>query len=259
MNKVEKNRKKKSKSGPPVAQEKVIYCDFKDKAIDKLFIKSGDRVTVKFNNVKVPYLTGCHIRYSPLTQKKRFCSKYKHNGRTKRLKLNEFVLGHYGTLEVSEELLGLYKKYYCQKKGYWRHDPQEQLITQRELEESQELSVREVIKRLVEAQFPRKTKLGRLAKVSQRTHARFLMGYHERFDQLIFDEDEKGCGTIRLKKGLDWKTFWAKYPPENKDPKNSNTEISLYDTNNIGPSIIDHITKGVVAKFLECRDRSPGT
>jgi len=216
MNKVEKNRKKKSKSGPPVAQEKVIYCDFKDKAIDKLFIKSGDRVTVKFNNVKVPYLTGCHIRYSPLTQKKRFCSKYKHNGRTKRLKLNEFVLGHYGTLEVSEELLGLYKKYYCQKKGYWRHDPQEQLITQRELEESQELSVREVIKRLVEAQFPRKTKLGRLAKVSQRTHARFLMGYHERFDQLIFDEDEKGCGTIRLKKGLDWKTFWAKYPPENK-------------------------------------------
>ena len=50
MNKVEKNRKKKSKSGPPVAQEKVIYCDFKDKAIDKLFIKSGDRVTVKFNN-----------------------------------------------------------------------------------------------------------------------------------------------------------------------------------------------------------------
>ena len=29
------------KSGPPVAQENVIWIDFKDKAIDKLFIKSN--------------------------------------------------------------------------------------------------------------------------------------------------------------------------------------------------------------------------
>ncbi len=109
-----KKRKKKSQSGPPVAQEKVIYCDFKDKAIDKLFIKTGNRITVKFNNVKVSYLTGLVLRYSPLTQKKRFYSKYKHNTRTKWLKLNEFVLDHYGTVEVSEELLGLYKKYYSE-------------------------------------------------------------------------------------------------------------------------------------------------
>ena len=94
-----KKRKKKSQSGPGVAQEKVIYCDFKDKAIDKLFIKTGNRITVKFNNVKVSYLTGLVLRYSPLTQKKRFYSKYKHNTRTKWLKLNEFVLDHYGTVE----------------------------------------------------------------------------------------------------------------------------------------------------------------
>ena len=149
MNKVKKSRKKNLESGPRVAHEKVIYCDFKDKAIDKLYFKSGDRVTVKFNNVKVPYLTGLGLRYSPLTQKKRFYSKYKHNTRTKWLKLNEFVLDHYGTVEASEELLGLYKKYYSQKKNYWRHDPQEQLITQRQLEESQELSVREVIKEVM--------------------------------------------------------------------------------------------------------------
>ena len=64
--------KKSNESGPRVAQEKVIYCDFKDKAIDKLFIKSGNRITVKFKNVKVPYLTGLVLRYSPLTQKKIF-------------------------------------------------------------------------------------------------------------------------------------------------------------------------------------------
>ncbi len=59
-------------SGPPVAQGKVIYCDFKDKAIDKLYFKSGDRVTVKFNNIKVSFLTGLILRYSPKTQKKDF-------------------------------------------------------------------------------------------------------------------------------------------------------------------------------------------
>ena len=94
-------------------------------------------------------------------------------------------------LSKSEELLKLYKKYYDKKLGRWRHDPQEQLITQRELEQSQELSVRHCIQRLLEAEFPRKGKIGKLAKVSQRTFARFLMGYHERFEQLIFDEDEK--------------------------------------------------------------------
>ena len=250
---------KSNESGTGVAQEKVIHINFNDKAIDKLFIESGNRITVKFKNISVPYLTGLNLLYSPKTQKKKFYLKYKYKRRSLWLNLNEFIYGHYGTLEVSEELLDLYKKYYDKKLGYWKHDPSEQLITQRELELSQELSVREVIQRLVEAQFPRKTKLGRLAKVSQRTYARFLMGYNKRFDQLIFDEDEKGCGTIKLKNGLDWKSFWAKYPPENKDPKNNDKEVSIYDTNNIGPSIVDHLTKGVIAKYLECRERSPGT
>ena len=250
---------KSNESGTGVAQEKVIHINFNDKAIDKLFIESGNRITVKFKNISVPYLTGLNLLYSPKTQKKKFYLKYKYKRRSLWLNLNEFIYGHYGTLEVSEELLDLYKKYYDKKLGYWKHDPSEQLITQRELELSQELSVREVIQRLVEAQFPRKTKLGRLAKVSQRTYARFLMGYNKRFDQLIFDEDEKGCGTIKLKNGLDWKSFWDKFPPENKDPKNNDKEVSIYDTNNIGPSIVDHLTKGVIAKYLECRERSPGT
>ena len=109
---------------------------------------------------------------------------------------------------------------------------------------------------MVEAQFPRKKKLGKLAMSSQKTFARFLMGYHERFEKLIFDEDEKGQGTITLKDGLDWKSFWAKYPPENKDPKSSEEDISVYDTNNLGPVVIDHLTKGIIQKYLECRERS---
>ena len=116
-------------SGPGVAQRKVLWIDFNDKAVDKLFIESENRITVKFKNVKVPYLTGLVLRCSPLTQKKKFYLKYSYKDKSKKLNLNEFVFGHSGTLEVSEALLELYKKYY--KAGHWRHDPQEQLITLR--------------------------------------------------------------------------------------------------------------------------------
>ena len=153
-----------------VAQEwhrKILSgTDFNDRAIDKLFIKSGNRITVKFRNISVSYLTGLIILYSSKTQKKRFYSKIKYKGKTQWLNLNEFIYGHYGTAEVSEELLGLYKKYYDKKIGRWKHNPKEQLITQRELELSQELSVREVSQRLVQAQFPRKGKLGKLGLIN---------------------------------------------------------------------------------------------
>ena len=57
---------KSNVSGPGVAQENVIWINFHDKAINKLFIKSGNRITVKFKNVKVPYLNGLILRYLPL-------------------------------------------------------------------------------------------------------------------------------------------------------------------------------------------------
>jgi len=248
--------KKNVQSDPRVTQELLL---FQDKAIHKLRKKEGNRKDFKFKDIKVSYLNGLVLRYSPLTQKKLFYLRYKYKNKAHWLKVNEFIYGLYGTLEVSAELLKLYQKYYDTKKRRWKHNPKEQLITQRELDQSQELSVREIIQRIVQAQFPRKGKIGKLAMSSQKTYARFLMGYHERFDQLIFDENEKGWGTIQLKGVLDWKSFWAKYPPDNKDPKNSDEEISVYDTNNLGPSIIDNLTKGIISKYLENRERAPGT
>ena len=85
---------------------------FQDKAIHKLRIKKGGRKDFKFKDIKVSYLTGLVLRYSPLTQKKLFYLRYKYKGKAHWLKVNEFIFGHYGTLEVSEELLKLYKKYY---------------------------------------------------------------------------------------------------------------------------------------------------
>ena len=77
---------------------------------------------------------------------------------------------------------------------------------------------------------------------------------------LIFDEDEKGYGTIKLKNGFGLEILLGQISPRQiKTQKIVIEEISVYDTNNIGPSIIDHLTKGVIAKYLECRERPPGT
>ena len=97
-----------AQSDPGVTQDLL----FQDKATHKLRIKKGSRKDFKFKDINVSYLTGLVLRYSPLTQKKSFYLKYKYKGKSSWLKLNEFVYGHYGTLEVTEELLGLYKKYY---------------------------------------------------------------------------------------------------------------------------------------------------
>ena len=51
-----------------VAQQWHREIDFSDKAIHKLYIKSGPRKDFKFRNIKVSYLKGLHLRYSPLTQ-----------------------------------------------------------------------------------------------------------------------------------------------------------------------------------------------
>ena len=55
-----------------VDQELTTEIDFNDNAINKLRIKEGKRKDFKFRNIKVSYLKGLHLRYSPLTQKKVF-------------------------------------------------------------------------------------------------------------------------------------------------------------------------------------------
>ena len=51
-----------------VDQELTTEIDFNDNAINKLRIKEGKRKDFKFRNIKVSYLTGLRLRYSPLTQ-----------------------------------------------------------------------------------------------------------------------------------------------------------------------------------------------
>ena len=81
-----------------VDQELTTEIDFNDNAINKLRIKEGKRKDFKFKNIKVSYLKGLRLRYSPLTQKKIFILFYKIKKKSRKLLLNEFIYGHYGTL-----------------------------------------------------------------------------------------------------------------------------------------------------------------
>ena len=92
---------KSNESGPMVAPE----LSFQDKDIHKLSIKEGKRKDIKFKDTNVSYLTGLVLRCFPLRQKKLFYLRYKYKDKAHWLKVNEFIYGLYGTLEVSAELL----------------------------------------------------------------------------------------------------------------------------------------------------------
>ena len=138
---------------------RVTYrtIEFADKAIDKLkIISTKKNIDVRFKSLP-SYLRGLHLKYSPITQLKKFYLRYKYKGKAIPLVLGEFISGHYEVIQVSKEVLSLHEKYYVN--GKWKHNPKEQLITQRELELSQELSVRETIQRIV--QVPNVEPLGK--------------------------------------------------------------------------------------------------
>ena len=75
-----------------VDQELTTEIDFNDNAINKLRIKEGKRKDFKFRNIKVSYLNGLCLRYSPLTQKKIFTLIYKFRGKSQWIKLNQIFL-----------------------------------------------------------------------------------------------------------------------------------------------------------------------
>ena len=102
--------------------------EFADKAIYKLkIISTKKNIDVRFKSLP-SYLRGLHLKYSPITQLKKFYLRYKYKGKAIPLPLGEFIPGHYEVIQVSKEVLSLHEKYYVN--GKWKHDPKEQLITQ---------------------------------------------------------------------------------------------------------------------------------
>ena len=212
------------------------------------------RLEIKFKD-KSGSPKGMSLRYTPKTDKKVFQYHYMFNG-IKDVMAFEFIPGLFGTLQMEEALLNLKKKYYDPSGSFWKFNPKDKVKTKAEVMTSQSKTVREVIQRLLEDNYPRKSKVGKLASVSQRQFSNILIGQHKRLKHLNSYDNDKGWGVTELDGGLTWSTFWTKYPPTNIQSKAK--QVSIYDDGDIGPLLIDNLNNGVVKKFLNARPRTPG-
>jgi len=228
-----KKQKIKKKNCPGIVQE----IKLNNNLIEKLFIKEGKRIDYKV--IGPDYIKGLYLRYSPLTQKKVFALKYLFKGKVETLTLNPFLPGEYGSEEVSEEIIRLRRKYY--KNGKWQYSPREELLTIQELEGKQNFKVREVIRKAIEDEFPRITKIGKLDQKTQQVYSRLFLG-SERVKHFTYKNDDKEFGRIRLKKFKSFEEFWNKLPV-NKSIK------SLYDSS-LGSGFIKDIKKGHIELFI---------
>ena len=226
---------------------------FTNTAIDNLKLKGGlDKG--KFIKVRFKDQRGIYLYWSPIKLKKKFYYRYKFNNKNYDLDLGEYIKGSYGCDEVLSKLSKIFEKY--RDRGKWSSNPKEELLTKSELIESQKLTIRQVIEKLCEYNFPRKDIEGKLASITAYQFSLFLIGYNKRRDHLVFTDDEEGMCVIKFKDGVkSWNELWSKYPSGrgNKDTK----EISVYDSK-LGSSLIDDLTPGKVERYLEENQRSYG-
>ena len=121
------------------------------------------RININFK-IKSGCPKGMSLRYTPKTNKKVFLYRYSYNGQ-KDFMLFEFIPGVFGILQMEEKLINLKKQYYDPLGSYWKFNPKDNIQTEAEVLETQSKTVREVIQRLLQDNFPRKSKVGKLAGV----------------------------------------------------------------------------------------------
>ena len=233
-NKVEK----KAMGVPTVDQDIPDEITLNDKLIEELYLKKGNRKEIRIKGAD--YLNGLILRYSPKTQRKVFVLSYKFNNQREKLTLGNFIPGEYGSVQITEELIRLRKKYY--KEGKWKYSPRDELLTIKELEAKTDYKVRDIIKKCIEEEFPRITKIGKLDEKTQRSYSRLYLGLTDRYQHLNFKNDDKEYGRITLKGIADFKTLWQKYPQDKK-------QQSIYDSK-LGSAFIKEVNKGILELYI---------
>lgn len=187
--------------------------------------------------------------------KKVFQLRYQLNKKSSRIDLGEYSPGVFGLLELQEKMIDIIKN--CKKKYKWIKDPGHHLGFK---EYNKEYTLRNVIEKIHEDNFPRRGLTGKLSCNTQRMYSRFLIGYNKRIDHLEFYDDNKGWGVISFKESSSiktWSDLFKKYKP-GKDKKKSRTdEISLYD-HALSGEPITNITATQIEDYIDKKGRSFG-
>jgi|TARA_R110000803_G_scaffold112781_3_gene181201 integrase len=236
----------------------LAKIEFTNKAIEDF--KSDKDCRIPFNTIGST-LKGLGFRYSHRTNKKTFALNIWFKKRTITM-VWEYKKAIFGCDEMEDKMFSF--KRHKDSNGRWIRDPNEELMTEGAIMHSQKMTIRKVIERICEDNFPRAKLTGKIACNSQIVYSRFLLGYNHRRDHLNFSDDENGWGKITFKtnsKIQNWKQLFKEYPQRIgliKDGSlNPDCEVSLYD-DPLGSLIIDELTPGVITRYLHQKNRTYG-
>ena len=276
---ITETRTQKKEVASAVASAPISKIKFKLKFTDYATDKFISTFGVKARKI-TPYdvsrntaLKGLKLCQYREGKRKYFMQQFYYNGKPDYWTIGEFRPGIFECKDCEQKLYEIARTHQ-NSRGHWIRSPK-QTIRDKEIKivkavivESQKLTINQVIERYVAAGFPRKkgkTKRGS----SIKRDCLNLLGHNWRTKHLIFD-DINGKGVVHFKanphkrtaKPESWSDLFAKFPPGHgilKDnyfnPKN---ERCVYD-GDLGKLVIDELTPGIVERYLEAKERSPGT
>jgi len=233
------------------------------------------RVRTPYDVSKNSSLKGLKLCQFQKTKKKVFQLQFWFNSRSDFLTVGEFRPGVFGVNDCEKRIYEIVKTH-TDDKGKWIKNPKTTLndertkITAAVIEESQKLTINQVIERICKEGFPKAKKIGKLSANSIKLFTKFMIGYNWRTRHLIYTENSKGHGQVSFKanthkrtaKPDDWSDLFNKFPTGHgiiKDKKfNPLLETSLYDSD-LGKLVIDELNEGIIRKYIDKSKRSYGT
>ena len=243
--------------------------------INKKTGKTRKQVRTPFDISRNTVLKGLKLVSYKQSKKKFFSLQYWFSGAADNLSLGEFRPGVFGVSQCEDKVYEIVKSH-TDDKGHWVKDPKTTLndertkITAAVIEQSQKLTINQVIERICKEGFPKAKKIGKLSANSIKEFTKFMIGYNWRTRHLIYTENSKGHGQVSFKanthkrtaKPDDWSDLFNKFPTGHgiiKDKKfNPLLETSLYDSD-LGKLVIDELNEGIIRKYIDKSKRSFGT
>jgi len=230
---------------------------FTDKAIINLKYnkktEKRQRIRVKLKNAP----RGISLRWTPISNKKVFQLEFRFRGKKYRHDCGVFTPGVYTCNSLMDYMVKLNEKH-LDTEGNYKTNPNVDVITKKQLKNSQLKTCRECIELIHKDNYPRKKIEGNLSALSQKDHSRFLLGYNKRRDHITFIDNNKGWGEAIFKDKSsikDWDTLFKTYPKGvGVEPGD---ETSVYDSY-LGDVIIDDLNPGAIEIYLNEKTRSYG-
>ena len=255
------------------------FTDYATERFQADFIGSNGKTRPR---VYVPYDVGKHTALKGLklcnyskSKKKFFAMQIWFNSKSFYWSIGEFRPGIFGVSDCEKMIYEIVKTH-TNEKGLWIKNPlktihdQQTKITKAVIEQSQKLTINQVIERICKEGFPKAKKIGKLSANSIKLFTKFMLGYNWRTRHLIYTENSKGHGQVSFKanthkrtaKPDDWSDLFNKFPTGHgiiKDKKfNPLLETSLYDSD-LGKLVIDELNEGIIRKYIDKSKRSFGT